>query len=277
MFKSQKSLYRFVSSNLSVKKESITLQQDAGKQVFNEDEICVIFAQEFTKNFSVPTIRTKNHVQSNFSTLIGKSQSKHTVNIDYRSVLEVLLNCPHTAAGPDSLSVKLYHRLAYVLATPLTIIYQQSICQTKIPSDWLLAKVIPLYKGKGNKSDATSYRPVSLTSVACKLLERLITQRIKEYLEATNALHNAQHGFRSNRSTTSNMLICDTLIAEALNEKAECHVIIKDFKKTFDKIDHSILISKLSNFGIDCNVVFWIKDFLSNWQQYVVYGTASLG
>ena len=126
--------------------------------------------------------------------------------------------CVCVSECPDGLSGKLYHRLAYVLATPLTIIYQQSIYQTKIPSDWRLAKVIPLYKGKGNKSDATSYRPVSLTSVACKLLERLIiTQQIKEYLEATNALHKAQHDFRSNRSTTSNMLIYDTLIAEALN------------------------------------------------------------
>ena len=72
MLKSQKSFYRFVSSNLSDKKESITLQQDDGKQVLNEDEICEIFAQEFTKNFSKPTIRTKSHVQSIFSTLMGK-------------------------------------------------------------------------------------------------------------------------------------------------------------------------------------------------------------
>ena len=99
-------------------------------------------------------------------------------------------------------------------------------------------------------------------------MERLISQQIKEYLEATNVLHNAQHGFRSNRLTTSSMLICDTLIAEVLNEKAECHVIMIDFKRAFDKIDHSILISKLSNFGIDSNIVF----FLSNRQQYVVYG-----
>ena len=227
--------------------------------MFNEEEICDIFAQEFTKNFSEPTIRTKSHVQSIYSTLIGKSQSKHTVNIDYRSVLEVLLNCPHAAVGPDGLSGKLYHRLAYVLANPLTIIYQQSIYQIKIPSDWRLAKIIPLYKGKGNKSDATSYRTVSLISVACKLLERLITQQIKEYLEATNTLHSVQYGFRSNRSTTSNMLICDTLIAEALNERAECHVIKIDFKRAFDKIDHFILISKLSNFVIDSNIVFGSK------------------
>ena len=113
---------------------------------------------------------------------------------------------------------------------------------------------------------------IIISNLACKLLERLITQQIKEYLEATNALHNAQHGFRSNRSTTSNMLICDTLITEALNKRAECHLIMIDFKRAFDKIDHSILISKLSNFGIDSNIMFWIKDFLSNVQQYVVYG-----
>ena len=68
------------------------------------------------------------------------------------------------------------------------------------------------------------------------------------------------------------MLICDTLIAEALNERAECHVIMIYFKRAFNKIDHSILISKLSNVGIDSNIVFWIKDFLSNRQQYVVFG-----
>ena len=68
------------------------------------------------------------------------------------------------------------------------------------------------------------------------------------------------------------MFICDTLIAEALNERAQCHMIMIDFKRAFDKIDHSILISKLSNFDIDSNIVIWIKDFVSNRQQYVVYG-----
>ena len=75
----------------------------------------------------------------------------------------------------------------------------------------------------------------------------ILTQQIKDCLEANKTQHNAQHGFRTNRSTTSNMLICDTKFSETLNERIECHVIMIDFKGLFDKTDHSIiLIAKLS-------------------------------
>ena len=93
--------------------------------------------------------------------------------------------------------------------------------------------------------DPSSYRPISLTAVACKVLERLVADQMRHYLESSSLLCNEQHGFVPNRSTVTNFLQCDTIIANHLNERKVCDVFMLDFKRVFDQVSHAILISKL--------------------------------
>ena len=92
-----------------------------------------------------------------------------------------------------------------------------------------MAKVYPLYKGKGKRSSASSYRPISLTSVASKILERLFVKGLSSYMDDNNLLNSEQHGFRCGQSTVTNLLSFDKHIVEFLNNGSVCDVIMIDF------------------------------------------------
>ena len=79
--------------------------------------------------------------------------------------------------------------------------------QQAVPQAWKLANVVPIYKGKGSKLDVSNYRPISLTNVFCKLMEKLVRKSIVEHLEANNLISASQSGFRSGRSTLSQPLL----------------------------------------------------------------------
>ncbi len=78
-------------------------------------------------------------------------------------------------------------------------IFNRSVQQRKVPEDWKLANVIPISK-KGDKSVALNYRPISLTSVAGKILEKIIRDKLVKFLEDNNITADSQHGFRNKRS-----------------------------------------------------------------------------
>ena len=136
---------------------------------------------------------------------------------------------------------------------------------------WWQANVMPLYKGKGPKSYASSYRPVCLIDVACKLLKRLISDQIWYLWVANKLLCNEQHGFFPGRSTVTNLVTVDSIIADYMNKRHPVDVILLEFSRAFDKVRHDILISKLSSTGISAQPLDWITDFLSNRSQTVIY------
>ena len=109
-----------------------------------------------------------------------------SINVDIASVRAILVQLRESAAGPDDLPAIVFKRLAYWLAVPLTIIYQQSIHQERIPNDWKRAKVTAIFKGKGDTTDPSNYRPISLTAVAFKMLERIVVGQMQQHLSANN-------------------------------------------------------------------------------------------
>ena len=129
--------------------------------------------------------------------------------------------------------------------------------------------ITPVYK-KGDKSAPENYRPISLTSHIIKIFERVIRKKMVEYLEENNILNEAQHGFRKGRSCLSQLLEHYDFILNHLLHREEVDVIYLDYAKAFDKVDHTILLAKLRNIGIENNVYHWISDFLQNRQQTVL-------
>ena len=107
--------------------------------------------------------------------------------------------------------------------------------------------------------------------MACKLLERLISDQIRYFWVANKLLCNEQHGFLSGRSTITNLVTADSIIADYLNNYHFVDVILLDFARAFDKVRHDILISKLSSLVISAQTLDWITDFLSNRTQTIIY------
>ena len=99
----------------------------------------------------------------------------------------------------------LLQKLSKTLCYPLTIIFQKSVSTGKNPKEWKYAKVTPLFK-KGNKSVTGNYRPVSLTSVVCKCLERIKRTQIMEHLTRNKFISDCQYGFRSGRPCVLQLL-----------------------------------------------------------------------
>src|SRR5664279_2488391 len=143
----------------------------------------------------------------------------------------------------------------------------------RTPSCWAHAIVTPIYKG-GNASELSNYRPISLTSVACKIMERIIVADLLDYLRTNNAISNQQHGFLSGKSTSTNLLEALNDWTLAIKDKKAVTVAYIDYQKAFDAVSHSKLLIKLGAYGITGNVLKWIGCFLANRTQQTRVGSA---
>jgi len=178
---------------------------------------------------------------------------------------------PHKASGPDGVSARILKECANEVADGLVFLFNASLKQGKIPDDWRHANITPLFKGGNkNRSKAENYRPISLTSVTCKIMEHVIHSQVINHLEKNGSLSDTQHGFRKSRSCETQLLQTVDDLAKALNNKEQTDSILLDFSKAFDRVSHRKLLIKLKHYGICGNVLPWIADFLSNRTQSVV-------
>ena len=178
---------------------------------------------------------------------------------------------PYKASGPDDVSARLLKECASVITDGLVLVFRASLHQGKIPDDWRHAFITPIHKGGNkNKTLAESYRPVSLTSVTCKVLEHIVHSHVISHLDNHNVLHDSQHGFRRKRSCETQLLKTVHDLAKTLNNKGQTDSVLLDFSKAFDKVCHRKLLFKLKHYGVNNSLHSWISDFLLNRTQRVV-------
>ena len=176
---------------------------------------------------------------------------------------------PNKAPGPDGISPRLLKDLSVELAPAFTVLYRSSLTTGIVPSDWRSANVSPVFK-KGERYLPENYRPISLTSIPCKLLEHILVSHILTFTEENNILCPAQHGFRRNRSCESQLIGLIDELSDDLENGKQVDILVMDFAKAFDRVCHSLLIHKLSHYGITGQVNTWIKNFLADRRQVVV-------
>ena len=176
---------------------------------------------------------------------------------------------PHKAMGPDQLHPRVMKEVAAHLAPSLQIIFAKSLNSGEVPEDWLKAHVTPIYK-KGERYLASNYRPVSLTCIASKVMEHVVAKHILNHLDKHKILTDSQHGFRSKRSTETQLLCFAQDIYRNMRNNQQTDVIVMDFAKAFDKVAHNRLLKKLEVMGITGSVNRWVRSFLTNRQQSVV-------
>ena len=139
------------------------------------------------------------------------------------------------ARRPDNIGAKLLKLAPAEVSQRLTIIFKNSMRNTGVPEDWKTANITPIFK-KGDRSDPRNYRPVSITSITCKLLEHIIKSAIYSHLETFQIITDKQHGFRKKYSCTSQLLMLVNSLAESINSRSQTDVIFLDFSKAFDKV-----------------------------------------
>lgn len=182
---------------------------------------------------------------------------------------------PKTSSGIDNISNKLMLTIINYIAEPFSHLVNLSFATGTVPINMKVAKVIPIYKS-GDMSSLNNYRPISLLPAFSKLLEKLMYNRLINFIEANNILYKHQYGFRKKHSTIHPILHLLSHVSEASNKinRELTMAIFIDLKKAFDTISHDILINKLNKYGIRGVANNWIKSYLTNRKQFVQYKDA---
>lgn len=193
-----------------------------------------------------------------------------TIQISEAGVTKLLRDLkPNKAPGPDGIPNTVLKTCAENIAPSLSLIYQRSVDTGKLPNDWLTANVSAAYK-KGDRHLAENYRPISLTSVPCKLLEHIICKHILHHLESNKILTSLNHGFRSGFSCETQLLTTTHDLLTSYDNGKQVDIAILDFSKAFDTVPHRKLLSKLSSYGVSGPLHNWLECFLTQRTMKVV-------
>ena len=233
-----KKLYSFIKSKKCDASGVAPLQSnginhsDSGKKsnILN-DQFTSVFTVEDTTN--IPKMKSANH------------PSVSPIMVNRKGVLKLLNDInPYKATGPDAIPGRLLKSLSDEVADILCMIFQASLDQGKTPKAWKKAYISPIFK-KGDRHKPANYRPVSLTSICCKILEHFVHSHVMSHLDNHQMLNDAQHGFRKRRSCESQLIMTVQDLAKGLNEGEQIDAVLLDFSKAFDKVPHKRLLEKL--------------------------------
>jgi hypothetical protein len=183
-------------------------------------------------------------------------------------VYYALLRLKKTATGPDSLPSWFLKENAIALSPTITTIFNASLSQHVIPDLWRIAAIHPIPK-VNTPTAMSQLRPISVTSVLCRVLERLVCKR---YLlnNIPPGIISDQFGFRPTGSTTAALIALLHHIYQMLEKHSFVRCLLIDFSKAFDVVSHPILFNKVSMLPIPNFIKLWIKNFLTNRKHYTV-------
>ena len=186
---------------------------------------------------------------------------------DIKSIISDLNNSKSTYFSP-----RIIKHVTNTLSPMLTKLFNECMIEGYFPNELKVAKIIPLYKNKGEITDITNYRPISMLPVFSKIFEKLIYKKLVDFFNKNETLTNSQYGFRCKHSTLHALINATENLYKSIDNKQNTLGIFIDFSKAFDTINHSILIKKLDVYGIRGNLLKLLDNYLSGRQQYVNYG-----
>ena len=266
----KRAFFRYVNSKLTVRPEIVEMQNEIGELVDNDKDICDILGRYFN---SVYTAQSSGEMPD-METLCEREINEIEVTQEDVQIRLEKLNVTKSC-GPDNIHPLVLQKTASATCVPLKLIFNRSLGNGECPDDWRSANVTPIHK-KGDRTNPSNYRPVSLTSQVCKVLESIVRKQILGHLAENNILRDEQHGFREGRSCLTNLLETIEQWTEIIDDGDGIDVAYLDFRKAFDLVSHKHLIYKMSKYGITNQVLNWVASFLhQRTQRVVVRGATS--
>ena len=194
-----------------------------------------------------------------FSTTVPQPLDKPFTMAELKSAINTLRS---VAEGPDQIHNEMIRRLPAIALANLLVLFNNIWESGEFPAAWREAVVIPLLKPGKDGSDPLHYRPISLTSCLCKLMEKLVNLRLSWFLEQRNILTNAQCGFRKNRSTVDHLVTFDTVVRTAFKQRHHVGAIFFDLEAAYDTTWRHGILMKAHRHGIRGHMGLFLQNFM---------------
>ena len=261
-----KSFWSYVRRKMKTKSGIAPLLEDTTDKSslkFGDDEKACILQKQFTSVFTKEPPGDVPSLGKVTESLLSDMVITEKMVEDEIKILKI-----SKSPGPDDIHPIMLIQLVSYLKKPLAFLFNRTLVTGEIPDDWKKGNISSIYK-KGARNRAENYRPISLTSIVCKLMEKFIKQEIQDYLLDNDLLSKIQHGFISGRSTVTQLLRYLDECIEQICDGSVVDAIYLDFSKAFDTVPHRRLMSKLESYGITGKVKQWVLSFLSGRSQTV--------
>ena len=277
--KNPKSLFRYANFKNKVKHNVIRIKDEHGRiKVSNEDnanELNAFFESVFTDEDDANDINLDG---GSCEKLLYKGKISReklsSIVFDKDSIIEELNNIdPFKANKKDCIHPRILKEVRDNIVDPLSIIFNMSMQTGEVPDRWKLGTVTPLHKG-GDKHQCKNYRPITLTSLLCRIMERIMKRSILSHLTDNDILIDNQHGFVQKRSCLSNLLLNIEALTTIYDRGDPVDELFLDLQKAFDSVPHQRLLFKLKKIGIEGDLLKWITSFLTGRQQRVAINGA---
>ena len=194
--------------------------------------------------------------------------------ISISEVYDALRRCGNSSPGPDGIHYEMLRRLPLLSLEGILVLFNQSWSFGVVPHSRRRAIVIPITKKGKPPSQPSSYRPISLTSTLCKLLERVIATRLRWFLESKNMLNQYQAGFRKGRGSVDHIVRLTQDTAASSTKKQMTLGVFLDLEKAFDMVWREGLIKQHFKTGVKGKPLEWIHNFLQDRSIQVRVGSA---
>ncbi|CAF1451019.1 unnamed protein product [Adineta steineri] len=223
-----------------------------------------------TSAFHIHVSEVVKKIKKSISTSSINASSINTSSINSQSFQAItpkelkliLKQLPNSAPGPDNVHNRCLRNFTKSLIDHLLNLMNASLRFGYVPSSWKTAFIILLLKPGKDRSQVSSYRPISLLSCVGKVLEKIIKQRLSTELKRRNILPRHQAGFLEGKSTMYNILRLNRCAKQALDRNHHAAVIFFDIKSAFDSVWHDGLIYKMNDYRISVYFIRWIISFL---------------
>ena len=186
--------------------------------------------------------------------------------MEVKNVINFLKNA---SPGPDEFHSFVEKECLENIIEPLTHLMNCSFRSGVFPSPLKLAKVVPIFKSRDSNS-VNNYTPMSVLSFFLPVFERVVYNRVLDFLCKNNVLYDYLFGFRQKHSAQHAVITLNDKIHTFLDNGGIAITILLDLKKAFDTVNHRILLQKLNAYGIRGNTLKWFKSYLTGRSQYVV-------
>ena len=235
--------------------------------VSNYAEVTNTFAQHFSDNsssaiYSPNVHRALTHKIKDIDSSSDNSECYNALFTMQELRLALSKSEEKSSMGPDGLPYSFFTNLDELNLSTFLIAINNLWTNGSFPASWLESVIIPIVKPGKEKSNVNSYRPISLTNCACKIVERMINTRLLYFLESENLIDPSQSGFRGGHSTTDNVVRLISDIQAGWADRRSTAAIFLDLTSAFNKVHNATIVYKLHSLGIRGRMAYFLRNFL---------------